>query len=87
MGNMWRTLSELVRRYDPRKRPVADRSSAAGQRRWPRSTVSPEPEYVSACHLCYRIRECLSSASRMSSAPPRCTAGLPLRPRETLGGG
>jgi hypothetical protein len=59
MGNMWRTpLSELVRRYDPRERPVAGLIHRGGPAALAAEHgLSPEPEYVSACHLCYRIRE------------------------------
>lgn len=59
IGNMWRTpLSELARSYDPRELAVA----GSIQRGGPAALVtehglSPEPDYVSACHLCYRIRE------------------------------
>jgi hypothetical protein len=61
MGNMWRTpLSELVRRYDPRERPVAGPIQRGGPAALAAERgLSPEPEYVSACHLCYRIRESL----------------------------
>jgi hypothetical protein len=59
MGNMWRTpLSELVRSYDPRKHPVVGPLHRGGPAALATEHgLSPEPEYVSACHLCYRIRE------------------------------
>jgi hypothetical protein len=59
MGNMWRTpLSELLRRYDPRTHPVVGPIQRGGPAALAEEYgLSPEPAYVSACHLCYRIRE------------------------------
>ncbi len=59
MGNLWRTpLSELVRSYDPRKRAVAGPIQRGGPAALAAEHgLSPEPDYASACHLCYRIRE------------------------------
>ena len=59
MGNIWRTpLSELVRSYDPRKRPVAGPIQRGGPAALAAEHgLPPEAEYVDACHLCYRIRE------------------------------
>ena len=59
MGNMWRTpLSELVRSYDPRNHPVVGPLQRGGPAALATEHgLSPEPEYVSACHFCYRIRE------------------------------
>jgi len=61
MGNMWRTpLSELVRSYDPGKHPVVGPLHRGGPAALAAEHgLSPEPEYVDACHLCYRIRESL----------------------------
>jgi hypothetical protein len=59
MGNMWQTpLSELVRSWDPAARAVAGPLQRGG----PAALAAehgpaPEPDYVSACHLCYRMRE------------------------------
>jgi hypothetical protein len=59
MGNMWRTpLSELVRSYDPERHPIVGPLHRGGPAALAdEHGLSPEAEYVSACHLCYRIRE------------------------------
>jgi hypothetical protein len=59
MGNMWRTpLSELVSAYDPHEHPVVGPLHRGGPAALAiEHGLEPEPEYVSACHLCYRIRE------------------------------
>jgi hypothetical protein len=59
LGNMWRTpLSELVRSYDPQTHPVVGPIHRGGPAALAEEYgLSPEAEYVSACHLCYRIRE------------------------------
>lgn len=59
MGNMWRTpLSELVSSYHPRKHPVVGPLHRGGPAALAvEHGVSPVSEFVSACHLCYRIRE------------------------------
>jgi hypothetical protein len=59
MGNMWRTpLSELVRAYDPQRHPVVGPLHRGGPTALVTERgISPDPEYVSACHLCYRTRE------------------------------
>jgi hypothetical protein len=73
MGNMWRTpLSELVGSYDPHERAVAGPLSRGG----PAALVEehglpPEPDYVSACHLCYRIRESLLERFPDELGPPQ----------------
>jgi len=61
MGNMWRTpLSELVRSYHPTRHPVLGPLHRGGPAALAEEYgLSPEPDYVSACHLCYRIREAL----------------------------
>jgi hypothetical protein len=59
MGNMWRTpLSELVESYDPQEHPVVGPIQRGGPAALATEYgLSPDSEYVSACHLCYRIRE------------------------------
>jgi hypothetical protein len=61
MGNMWKTpLSELVRSYDPESHPVVGPLRRGGPAALAvEHGVSPERDYVSACHLCYRTREIL----------------------------
>ncbi len=61
MGNMWQTpLSELVRSYDPERHPVVGPIHRGGPAALAAEHgLSPELEYVSACHLCYRLRELL----------------------------
>jgi hypothetical protein len=61
MGNMWRTpLSELVRSYDPQEHPVVGPIHRGGPAALAAEYgLSPDAESVSACHLCYRIRESL----------------------------
>jgi hypothetical protein len=59
MGNMWQTpLSEMVRSWNPDARGVAGPLQRGG----PAALAAehgppPEPDYVSACHFCYRMRE------------------------------
>jgi hypothetical protein len=61
MGNMWRTpLSELVSSYDPRNHPVVGPLHRGGPAALAAEYgLSPRSGYVSACHLCYRLREAL----------------------------
>ncbi|MHC4340088.1 MAG: radical SAM protein [Planctomycetota bacterium] len=59
LGNLWEVpLARLLREYDPDRHPVCGPILRGGPARLAEElAIDIEDEYVSACHLCYRVRE------------------------------
>jgi hypothetical protein len=73
MGNLWLgPLSEMVRSYDPEKHPIVGPLLRGGPIELARARgVQTGSGYVSACHLCYRVREELRPGFEDELGPPQ----------------
>jgi len=73
MGNfLERPLSSIVAEWDPRPHPIAGPLLAGGPAKLAEA-VAPElakSEFVSACHLCYRVRQAARKLHPDELAPP-----------------
>jgi len=61
MGNLWeRPLAQLAASWDPAAHPICGPLLTGGPAQLARAYgLQPDEGYVSACHLCYRLRQVL----------------------------
>ena len=72
LGNLEReSLADIVRGYDPDGHPVIGPLKRGGPAALAEAHgFDAEPEYLDACQLCYRVRQCLRPRLPEALAPP-----------------